>query len=191
MKFIFSDFIEKNTTWKKWVSFFTLFILFNIYFSFYTNPKFEKISGGLGTPDATQGYSVEQVEKLLSTLPKEGIQFYLYYFFPPDLVFPIIYTIFFTLTLSLLFSKILSPKNYLRYFLLLPSAMAFADYLENFGIIFMISLLPDFYPKIGLIISIFSVIKWRLGAIISIGIAISVIVYLFKSINERIRNTKT
>lgn len=188
-QFDYFGFITKQTTWKKWVVFCLLFVVLNMYFSLYTNPTFEQISGGLSILDATQGYSVEQAEKLLTTLPQKGIQFYVYYFFSVDLVFPAIYTVFFTLTLSALFSQIISPKHYLRYVLLLPPIMAFADYMENVGIVFMMSLLPGFSTTIGGIVSMFSVMKWRLGAIISLSILLSAIVVLLKFMRGKIRKT--
>jgi hypothetical protein len=77
----------------------------------------------------------------------------------------------------------------LRGLAILPFAAALCDYSENFGIYFMISSLPDFNPKLALITSIFSSLKWILGALAILLILIGSILFLIKHLRSSICKT--
>ncbi len=184
-----SQLIEKNAVWKKIsvMLFFTLIL--NITIMLDIIPRLKLYSNGLTLPDAIIGYNVEYARNWLAITSSEGLRLYLHYFFILDSIYPLISAIFFTLIISALFKRILSPDSSIKGIVILPFAVAFCDYFENFGIFFMISNLPDFNPKVALITSIFSSLKWILGAVVVLLILIGSILLLVKYLRSRMCKT--
>ncbi|MFH2044637.1 MAG: hypothetical protein ABIK92_05785 [Pseudomonadota bacterium] len=181
--------IEKNAVWKiiSVMLFFTLILSTIIMLD--VIPRLKLNSNGLTLPDAIIGYNVEYARKWLTTTSSEGLRLYLHYFFILDSIYPLISAISFTLIISALFKRIVSPDSRIKGIIILPFAAAFCDYFENIGVFFMISSLPDFNPNVALITSIFSSFKWILGALVVLLILTGSILYLIKYLRSRICKT--
>ncbi|HSV88936.1 MAG TPA: hypothetical protein VLH61_09875 [Bacteroidales bacterium] len=132
-------------------------------------------------PDLMFGFSIEQAYAFLSHLGVDGRKAYLTTQMWVDSVYPLIYGFM----LALIIGKIHAAtpgltKKYKR-LNLVPIAAAFADYLENTGIIVMLLAYP---AKIGFaahLASVFGMIKWTLIGI-SIGIIfLSLLYFVFLS----------
>ena len=81
--------------------------------------------------DLRFGYSTTDVNKYLAFLSSEGKQIYLNKFYLIDSFYPIIYTMFYVLTLSLLLSLCFPNTRKTVLFLIFPIIGAISDYLEN------------------------------------------------------------
>jgi len=179
------NFVKKTSTGKKTLIFFLIFLAFNFLFNLFIIPQFNTYSGNISMLDVSRGYDIHLAEKFITKTPKEALSFYLRCFLPVDLVFPIIYALFFSFTLAFLFSKLTLKTNKIELLLLFPFLMAATDYIENIGIAFMIVMNPKFNNVFAAVIMFFSSLKWHLGGIISLSIIITFIILMIKIIKNK------
>lgn len=88
------------------------------------------------------GYSYEYTVSLLEGLGVQGRDAYLYLQLPVDFVFPGLLAISSALLLAWVFGKGYAPNSKIFYFTVTPFLGGFFDYLENIGIVQMISTYP-------------------------------------------------
>jgi hypothetical protein len=100
-----------------------------------------------------------------------------------DILYPIIYTLFFGLFLSWLFQRGFLPGSPMQKLNVMPVGALVFDLLENMGIISMLTLYPSIPAALAWITMIFGSIKW-LFAFASIGL---IFVGLVKTAMNRFR----
>ena len=145
----FSQFLEKYATWKSILILIALFIIVNavVFPMLLDNPNNIPL-------DLQFSYSPEKAYQLLSNFSAADLQKYMIIELTVDVVYPIIYT----LLLSFLIFKInANPKLALFPFLIL-----IADYLENTGIVILISNFPKELNSIVSVTSLLTSLKWLL-----------------------------
>lgn len=129
-------------------------------------------SGSTEMLDLKPGASVKQIYQYLNNLGDPGLHVLkeMYYFY--DLIFPIVYGLFFSSLLLLLITRIY-PHNQKAFWFTTPiMVMLLFDYFENFSICYLIDHLDRVQP-ISFYLSAFTTIKWISGLI-----TFSIIVYL-------------
>lgn len=105
--------------------------------------------------DLQFAYSADTAYELIDSYSEETRHTYMIGEMTKDVLYPIIYTLFLSLTLLLLY-----PKN--NKISLMPYVIFIADMLENTGIIAMLYNYPAKLKTVAIITSVFSTIKWSL-----------------------------
>ncbi len=151
-----------------------------------TIPKVMQYSGGMKILDMLPtGYSANYVQELFAALGEAGRSMYLFQQIPLDLFYPGLFAITFTLLLTLIFKTIFQKENKLRILSLTPVFAGAFDYLENVGIIIMLTIYPTFKPWLASLTNIFSVFKSFSITFVFIVLIIAIIVLVTQKIKNR------
>ena len=155
-----SEFIYKYSN--GWISLgsFVLFLLFSILVLPAQASKTEVFSGDSGTPDQSFYYSSEDLHRMAESYGLEGRSSYIQARFTFDLIWPILYTLFLTTSISWVYARILSMDNNLRIVNLLPCLGMLFDYLENIFAALIMYRYPLPTSIIDILTPIFTMLKW-------------------------------
>jgi len=127
----------------------------------------------------TLGYSVDEAKAFVKSLDQERTNIYLNVQLPLDFVFPVFYTIFF----SLLWIALTKNKK----LLFLTPLLAVFDYLENsFSIVMLKN--HDFSPTIAKLGSVSTIIKNVLMYVIILALLVAIIVKVVKTVKAKKTN---
>lgn len=88
-----------------------------------------------------------------------------------DILYPIIYTLFYGFLLSWLFQRAFKPGSKMQKYNMMPVGAWFFDLLENAGILSMLSMYPSQPAAMAWLTMIFGSLKW-LFAFVSIGLTL-------------------
>jgi hypothetical protein len=128
------------------------------------------------------GYDLTYAGALLEKLGPEGREFYLEHQLPFDMIYPGLSGIAYCLLMAWLFKKIKLIDKPAIYLCLIPLVAGLFDYLENFGIIVMITSYPSVSALQVAFTSTFTIIKSMLSAIFFVILIVSFVVYLYKKV---------
>ncbi|GAC1501810.1 MAG: hypothetical protein NVS2B14_14400 [Chamaesiphon sp.] len=106
-------------------------------------------------------YSPERAYEMLEEYGEKGRKLYALSVLTLDFVFPIIYSLFFAVILTLLLRYSVSDESFWKNVRFLPFAAMLSDWLENFGIFIMLTQ-PKRLETVAILSSIFTSIKWTL-----------------------------
>lgn len=185
------EIIDSNISGKKVL---LLFVLTNIVYSIMlmvTIPKTMAFAKGLKLLDMMPtGYNSEYINALFEALGENGREIYLYKQIPIDMIYPFLFGISYCLLFAYFLKKINKQNSDFFYLSFLPIIAGIADYLENIGIINMLSNYPNQSKLIMDTTNIFSITKSMTTTVYFVVLIIAVIILVFKTIKEK-RNTKT
>ena len=136
--------------------------------------RLQAFSGGVGTLDVRLAYSPAQAYAALAAYGSAGRQFYLLIELTADVVYPIIYSFFFSLAILFFWQRGGGRWPILARLALLPFAGLLADYLENAGLITLLLNFPAQLPTLALLTSLFTSIKWFLAGLSLLALLLSV-----------------
>lgn len=131
--------------------------------------------GGAGYPDTTLLYTGKELYNIAERYGPEGRRLYVQIRWTFDLVWPLVYSVFFTTLVISLTNDI--THNIVRKLYIIPLLALVFDFTENsFATLVMLT-----YPKelifLGTLTSYVSLIKWLLIGVIIIG-AVMVLIYV-------------
>ena len=118
--------------------------------------------------DLQFAYTPEQAYQLIDSYSAETRQQYIIGEMTKDLAYPIVYTLFMSLSLALL----LPQKWKLAW---LPYTIFFFDILENIGIITLLINYPNKLITVAWCTSVFSSLKWTMVAVVTVIIFIGLV----------------
>jgi hypothetical protein len=140
-----------------------LFVLTNMVYAvmiFITIPKVMAFSGELKLLDMMPlGYDLDDVNALFTVLGEKGRGIYLYNQIPVDMIYPFLFGISYSLIFAYFLNKFGKLDSVFFYASLLPLIAGAADYLENMGIVLMLTKFPDVSPGLAGITNVFSMAK--------------------------------
>lgn len=160
-------------------------IPFNLLFFPYLTGKIRGFSGGVNTLDVTIGYLPEMARLMIEEYTPDGRRWYILTEWTADLLFPLAYTVFFSLLLAIVFKHAFpddSPFQRLRWS---PLLMMVFDYLENTSITILLVMFPGFSMAVGIIASIASLLKWILGFTAGIALITGCVALLLKLLSPK------
>ena len=128
------------------------------------------------------GYDIDYVKMLFENLGQAGREAYLYRQIPLDLIYPLLFSISFSLLLALILKTITKEGSMVFYLCLLPITAGFFDYLENFGIIRMLVTYPDISIFAAKTTNVFSILKSMFTTLYFIALLVSILILLLKRI---------
>lgn len=125
-----------------------------------TIPKVMGYTNGMKLLDMMPlGYDLDYVNALFNTLGPKGREVYLYRQLPVDMVYPALFGISYYLLLAYFLKKLNKFNSKLFYFCLLPPFAGLADYLENIGIISLLTNYPNLTSGMVTTTAFFSLLK--------------------------------
>ena len=114
-------------------------------------------------------YTPEKAFEMIEKYGQEGRAIYMRVELTADLIYPIIYTLFFGLLISWLFQRGFKPESPMQKWNVMPLGAWFFDLLENIGIVSMLSMYPAQPAALAWLTMILGSVKWAF-AFISIGL---------------------
>ena len=136
-------------------------ILFNAGILPRQQAKIEAGSGGVGPIDLQFFYTPDKVYSMVSAYGEAGRASYRIFELTGDIIYPIVYTLFFSLFTTWLF-----------------------DLLENLGIVSMLSIYPSTPAWLAWVSSIFTVIKWLFAGASIILLLIGIVAAIVKALKR-------
>lgn len=185
------EIVNKNLTGRKLLF---LFVITNIIYGIMlmvTIPKTMAFSKGMKLLDMMpMGYDSEYINALFGALGENGRGVYLYNQIPIDMVYPFLFGISYCLLLVYFLQKINKLNSAFFYLIFLPIIAGIADYLENLGIINMLSSYPNQSQLSMDVTNVFSIIKSMTTTVFFVALIITLAIFGYKTIVERITNAK-
>lgn len=182
----------KTSRWIEGKTVFWLFIFTNLVYVFMltvTIPKVMSFAGEMKVMDMLpSGYNFQYVSSLLNTLGEEGRKLYLFRQIPADMIYPALFGISYCVLLLYLLKKLNKLNSPLIYLGLLPLIGGFFDYLENLGIIIMLSNFPDISENLVSLISDFTITKSVATTVYFIVLLIMLGVLAFQFIKRKMKS---
>lgn len=122
--------------------------------------KIEAASGGIGPIDLQLFYTPEKVYSMVASYGDAGRADYRTFELTGDIIYPIIYTLFFALLITWLFQRGFAADSRMQKLNVVPLGAWLADLLENLGIVTMLSIYPSTPPALAWVTAIFTLVKW-------------------------------
>ena len=126
--------------------------------------KIEASSGGTGPIDLLLFYTPEKVYPMVESYGEAGRASYRAFELTGDIVYPIVYTLFFSLFITWLFQRGFPPNSKMQALNIVPLGGWLFDLLENLGIVTMLSVFPSTPDALAWITAIATLIKWLFAA---------------------------
>ena len=105
-------------------------------------------------------YTPEQAFEMIERYGEAGRSIYFRIELTADIIYPIIYTLFYGLLLSWLFQRAFKADSNMQKWNVMPVGAWFFDMLENAGIVSMLSMYPSIPDLIPWLTMIFGSLKW-------------------------------
>ena len=151
-----------------------------------TIPRTMNFSNGMDLLDMIPtGYDLNYVSELFSSLGENGRRTYLTNQIPVDMIYPLLFGLSYCLLLGYFLKKLNKLIVPFTYLCLLPILAGIADYLENFGIIALLTSYPDLTAVAVRTTSSFSLIKSISTSAFFIVLILVLILVGFKTIKKK------
>ena len=105
-------------------------------------------------------YTPEQAFDMIDKYGEAGRSVYFRIELTADIIYPIIYTLFYGFLLSWLFQRAFKPGSSMQKLNVMPVGAWFFDLLENLGIVSMLSMYPATSDAMAWLTMIFGSLKW-------------------------------
>ncbi len=142
-----------------------LMVLFAALIVPFAQRKLLGYSHGVDLIDLMLTYTPDTVYSMLAAYGEDGRSFYRAFAMSADLVYPVVYSTFLGLITSWLLQRVAAPGGKAQLLNLLPFGAMLFDWLENAGVITMLSAYPTTLPTLARISSTFTSFKWGFSAV--------------------------
>lgn len=135
-------------------------------------------SGGTGPIDLQFFYTPEKVYGMIASYSADVRASYRIFELTGDIIYPIVYTLFFSLAITWLFQRGFASNSTIQKYNVVPFGAWLFDLFENIGIVSMLSVFPSTPAALAWASTIFTLIKWLFVAftvillLIGLGMAI-------------------
>lgn len=152
-------------------------ILFNALILPRQQARLEAASGGTGPIDLQFFYTPEKVYSMVASYGDTGRAGYRAFELTGDIVYPIVYTLFFALLITWLFQRGFAPENRMQKLNVIPFGAWLFDLFENLSIVGMLSVYPATPAALAWAAAGFTLFKWLFAGLtlllILIGFALA------------------
>jgi hypothetical protein len=155
-----------SSTLEKYARGWLIFILFllDTAFMFFILPIAQGLmkmdSGGPGPVDLQFIYTPAKAYEMVASYGEYGRAFYRNVELTVDIIYPIVYTLFFSLLITWLFQRGFPAASRMRRLNVVPFGGWLFDLLENLGIVSMLSVYPSTPALLGWFTAVFTFVKW-------------------------------
>jgi hypothetical protein len=126
--------------------------------------KIEAASGGIGPIDLQLFYTPEKVYSMVAAYGEAGRASYRAVELTFDIIYPIVYTLFFALLVTWLFQRGFARDSRMQKLNVVPLGAWLFDLLENIGIVSMLSIYPSTPAALAWSAVLFTLVKWLFAA---------------------------
>ena len=147
--------------------------------------KLQELSGGTGPIDLQFFYTPEKAYSMIQSYGEQGRGLYRIVELTIDVVYPIVYTLFFSLTITWLFQYGFAKHSKMQKLNLVPFAAMLSDLLENLSIVTMISIVPNQPPILAWAATCFTSLKWTLAGVGALLVIIGIVVCIIKLVRTK------
>ncbi len=146
--------------------------------------RLSEMTGVAQSPDTSFIYSTADLYAMAEAYGPEGRAYYIYQRFTFDLIWPLVYLLFFLALITLLYRHLPSTSSW-RLVILLPFAGVLFDLLENSGAAYVMYIYPQTAPLIAPLVPLFTFFKWLFIGLSSMAILAGVVNLLLKKISTK------
>ncbi len=156
---------------QRWAKGWLVFILFLLDAAFvgFILPIAEALmkgdAGGPGPIDLQFFYTPTKVYGMIEAYGEYTRVFYRNFELTMDILYPIVYTLFFSLLITWLFTRGFPENSRMQKLNLIPFGTWVFDLLENIGIVSMISIYPSTPAALAWVTTIFTMAKWTFAGL--------------------------
>ena len=122
--------------------------------------KIEAGSGGTGPIDLQLFYTPEKVYGMIESYNPEVRASYRLFELTGDIIYPIVYTLFFSLAITWLFQRGFASNSNMHKYNVVPFGAWLFDLFENIGIVSMLSVFPSTPALLAWVSTVFTLVKW-------------------------------
>jgi hypothetical protein len=144
--------------------------------------KLEALSGGVGPLDLTFFPSAEKVLAAIVAYGAEGRPLYANIELTADIIYPIVYTFFFSLLMTYLLQRAFDKDSKLQRLNVLPFGAWAFDMLENVCILTLLFSFPAQSALMAFALGLFNGIKWLFAGASILSILVALITWIYKKI---------
>lgn len=166
-----SDAAYRHTSPMRLAGLFVLIAVFNLILFPYHLSQISPPEGAT-ILDLRFGYSPNEASQTLDSFGTQGRQAYLLMLAITDSIYPLVYALFLVLAASYVLKQTLKEGSILRLFNLAAIDVALFDYVENLGIIYLLSQFPAQATGVARMASFAGIIKW-----LALTISLTVIIF--------------
>ncbi len=151
----------------------------------YTIPTVMSYANGMKILDLMPtGYSADYAKRLFDELGIVGRDYYLFRQVPLDMIYPFLFAVTYSLLLTYLFKKSFNTESKLQFLSIIPLFGGFFDYLENIGIITMLSYYPKFSVMLANVTNLFSILKSISTTLFFVLLVIGIVGFIVKKFRK-------
>lgn len=147
--------------------------------------RLQAASGGVGPLDLRLSYTPAEADAALRAYGDVGRHFYLLVELTLDVLYPVVYALFLSLTLTYCFRLVLPAEHGLLRVALLPLATMIVDYLENAGLVTLLVNYPRSLPAIAAVASVLTTVKWTLAIASLTAVVVGLAAVVVKRVRSR------
>jgi hypothetical protein len=136
-------------------------------------------------------FTPQQAFEMIEKYGEQGRALYLRIELTADIVYPIIYTLFFGLLISWLFQRGFTPTSPMQKWNLMPVGAWFFDMLENLGIVSMLSMYPAQPVALAWLTMIVGSLKWAFAFVSIALILVGLVRALLNGFRKQAASTGT
>ena len=149
-----------------------------------TEASMKSNPGSPGPIDLEFFYTPDKVYEMVASYGEYGRIFYRNVELTVDIIYPIIYTLFFGLFITWLFQRGFATESKLQVLNVVPFGAWLFDLLENLGIVGMLSIYPATPALLAWLTAIFTLIKWLFAGASIILMVIGIIATISKALKQ-------
>ncbi len=179
-------FVDKHSTGKKVIFLFIITQIIYAVMVFGTIPNVMSYADEMKLLDMMPtGYDFNYVTILMASLGPSGRSVYLHQQIPLDMIYPLMFAVTYFLLLALVLKEIVKSKSAFYYLCFIPVLAGVFDYLENIGIISMLTSYPNISNLLAQTTNIFTLVKSYSTTVYFIVLLISIFIFLVNKLRRR------
>jgi hypothetical protein len=179
------SFLSRFANGKSIIIFLVTFIFINAVVLSWAGAQIAAYSGGVGPIDLQFSYTPDTVYSMVAAYGEEGRSFYRMIDLTVDVVYPIVTLLLFAGLIIFTYSRAFPDRPALKNLALVSVVGTLFDFLENAGVVTMLSIYPNRIDIIAQLSSLFTTAKW-IFAVGGMGIAaVGLVAWLIKRFTSR------
>lgn len=141
-----------------------IFLALDVFFNAVILPA-QQASIKTGPIDLLFFYTPQKVYSMIAAYGEAGRASYRLFELTDDIIYPIVYTLCFSLLITWLFKKGFPADHKIQQFNVMPFGAWLFDLLENLGIVSMLSVFPATPAALAWLTTVFTMIKWTFAGL--------------------------
>ena len=143
--------------------------------------RMDNFAPDVGPIDLLFFYTPEKAYQMVAAYGEQGRAVYRTGELTVDIIYPIVYTLFFSLFITWLFKRGFSMESKMQGLNVVPFGAWLFDLLENLGIVGMLSIYPSTPALLAWVTTVFTMIKWGFAGVSMILMVVGIIAVIVRA----------